>query len=381
VNLAFYISGHGFGHATRSFEVIRTLQRLAPGIRIHIRSEIPRWFVERSLGTSVIVSTARTDVGIVQVDSLSLDEEQTAREAGAFYDTFDDRVLAEAVWLAECGASVVVGDIPPLAFAAARAADIPSLGIANFTWDWIYSAYASFPVIAPHVVAAFQEAYASMSLALRLPFAGGFATIPAIRDIPLIARRSTQDRHRVRRLLALDTGRPVVLVSFGGHGAPVPFEQVVNDSNITLVATDHEIVSEIAPAPADRLRRVPASVLASHGLQYEDLLAASDCVVSKPGYGIVSECIANETALLYTSRGHFAEYEVMVREMSAVLRTGFIAQEELRAGRWGRAIEAVLASPAPASRMALNGAEVAAAAIVELAVRPAGWRYCRTCGS
>ena len=35
------------------------------------------------------------------------------------------------------------------------------------------------------------------------------------------------------------------------------------------------------------------------------LVGAADAVVSKPGYGIISECIANETAILYTSRGHF----------------------------------------------------------------------------
>ena len=50
-------------------------------------------------------------------------------------------------------------------------------------------------------------------------------------------------------------------------------------------------------------------------LRYEDLVAAADVVVSKPGYGIVSECIANDTALLYTSRGRLIEYDVMVAEM------------------------------------------------------------------
>ena len=31
--------------------------------------------------------------------------------------------------------------------------------------------------------------------------------------------------------------------------------------------------------------------------------------MTKPGYGIISECVANGTAILYTSRGRFAEYE------------------------------------------------------------------------
>ena len=62
------------------------------------------------------------------------------------------------------------------------------------------------------------------------------------------------------------------------------------------------------------------------GLRYEDLVAAVDVVVTKPGYGIISECVANDTALLYTSRGDFVEYDVLVREMPRVLRCAFIDQ-------------------------------------------------------
>ena len=33
------------------------------------------------------------------------------------------------------------------------------------------------------------------------------------------------------------------------------------------------------------------------GLRYEDLVQAVDVVFTKPGYGIISECIANDTAI------------------------------------------------------------------------------------
>ena len=79
------------------------------------------------------------------------------------------------------------------------------------------------------------------------------------------------------------------------------------------------------------------------GLKYEDLVAAADVVVSKPGYGIVSECVANGTALLYTSRGRFAEYDVMVAEMPRMLRCRHISREDLLAGEWRDDVEALLA--------------------------------------
>ena len=69
--------------------------------------------------------------------------------------------------------------------------------------------------------------------------------------------------------------------------------------------------------------------------------------MTKPGYGIVSECVANGAAIVYTSRGRFAEYPVMVAEMPPFLRCTEIAYDDLLAGRWLAALERVGALPPP----------------------------------
>ena len=106
------------------------------------------------------------------------------------------------------------------------------------------------------------------------------------------------------------------------------------------------------------------------GLRYEDLVRAADVVVTKPGYGIISEAIANDTALLYTSRGHFVEYDVLVKEMPRYLRAKFIEQEHLLTGDWSAALKRLLSQAAPPERPALNGAEVAAQEILTQYRRP-----------
>ena len=70
------------------------------------------------------------------------------------------------------------------------------------------------------------------------------------------------------------------------------------------------------------------------GVRYEDLVGAAEAVVTKPGYGIISECIANDAAILYTPRGHFPEYDVLVEEMPKYLRSAFISHDDLFAGKW-----------------------------------------------
>ena len=363
----FYISGHGFGHATRDLEVINHILKARRDVRIVIRSAVPQEFLERSVQGPVDFQTCDTDTGVVQIDSLQLDEEETATRAADFYRTFEARVKDEAHALKRLDATLVVGDVPPLAFAAAARAGVPSIALANFTWDWIYEAYPEFEALAPGVLKTIRAAYATASVALRLPFSGGFNPMREVtRDVPLIARRSRRNRDDIRRLLNLVQPRPVVLASFGGHGAALPFDDIAQQNDLTIVLTDHEAADGVFNATSDRLRRFTRAVLASAEIRYEDLVAVADVVVSKPGYGIVSECIANQTALLYTSRGHFAEHDVLVAGMQRVLRCRFIAQEDLRAGRWGREIEALLRQPEPDEQMEANGAAVVAEMILSL---------------
>ena len=44
----------------------------------------PRWLIEASASAPVEVQAVETDPGVVQIDSLRLDEEETARRAAVF---------------------------------------------------------------------------------------------------------------------------------------------------------------------------------------------------------------------------------------------------------------------------------------------------------
>ena len=101
-------------------------------------------------------------------------------------------------------------------------------------------------------------------------------------------------------------------------------------------------------------------------MRYEDLVAAVDVVVTKPGYGIISECIANDTAMLYTSRGKFAEYDVMVEQMPRYLRCEYIDLASLLAGRWRESLDHLMQQPPPPERPDTEGARVVAEMVAGL---------------
>jgi L-arabinokinase len=361
--IVWYVSSHGFGHASRDVQVINEISRRRPDVRMVVRTLVPASFVEQSVTVPVELQQAETDTGVAQVDSLHIDENATARRAAAFHQEFDARAEAEADVLRQMRASVVVADIPPLACAAADRAGIPSVVLGNFTWDWIYAAYPQFAAIAPGVIDTIGTSYARAALALRLPLHGGFETMrTVVRDIPFVARRSRRGRDDVRRVLGLAADETVVLVSFGGYGLRLDHHAIVRGNPIRLVVTDGNTLP--TRDAANPLRLTPLA-LAEHGLRYEDLVAASDVVVSKAGYGIVSECLANGTALLYTPRGRFAEQDVFEREMPGLLRCRRMEKDDLLTGNWREHIDSLLAQPPAPTVPPINGAEMAAEEILD----------------
>ena len=75
--LVFYISGHGFGHASRDIEVLNALGRLAPDVSVAVRTSAPKWLFDLTLTRPVDFHARECDTGVVQIDSLSLDEAAT----------------------------------------------------------------------------------------------------------------------------------------------------------------------------------------------------------------------------------------------------------------------------------------------------------------
>jgi hypothetical protein len=372
--IAFYISGHGFGHASRDVEVLNALGRLAPEVRVAARTSAPRWLFDLTLTREVDFHAGECDTGIVQIDSLSLDEAATVRRAIEFHSRLEARAAEEAAWLRSCGARLVVADIPPLACAAARAAGLPVIALGNFTWDWIYDGYRAWMPPGANLVERLGAAYAGAQLAMRLPMHGGFATMPVVEDLPFIARQSRRDPRETRGHFDLPDG-PLALLSFGGYGLQrIDLHAVAHLRDYTIVLTADVTANRRGDgsAAATAPRPLPANVrllderkLYDDGWRYEDLVAAVDVVMTKPGYGIIAECVANDTAIVYTSRGHFVEYDVLVREMPRWLRCGFISNDDLLAGRWEHALAHALSQPAPPDSMAVDGADRAAERLLE----------------
>jgi len=356
--LAVYVSGHGYGHSTRTAEVLRAVRERASALKITICTSAPSFLFEGVVGPPLAVRVVECDVGLVQKDALTIDEAATAEAVRRFRLGWEALVSREARWLRESGARLVLGDIPPLAFAAAAEAGVASIALGNFSWDWIYSHLGARQPALAEAAAHAAHAYARAGLLLRLPFAGDLSAFRRIEDVPLVARAPELEKAEARRRLGLDA-RPVVLLSFGGVGMPGLEAAAFG----RLDEYRFLLTGQAGDGTAPNVRRIEAGELSAAGLYYPDLVAAADVVVSKPGYGIVTDCIGARTRLVYTDRGDFPEYPVLVSEMKHYLPVAFASNADVREGRLDDALRRVMTLPFPAPSPT-NGAAVAADRIV-----------------
>ncbi|NUN50588.1 MAG: hypothetical protein HUU15_17390 [Candidatus Brocadiae bacterium] len=357
-NVYYYVSGHGLGHATRSCVVMNALHALVPTVNFHIRSNAPRWIFAKNVHAPFEYSFVEVDVGVVQRTIFNIDKLRTLRNCEEAVDRAPKVLKQELAFAAKHPPALIISDIAPLAFDVGKMLGVPSVGIANFTWDWIYESYIDEMKPFKALAQMARASYAKADLLLRLPFAGESKSIRNQKSIPVIARKSTARREDVFESLGIPrTDRKVVLLAFGGmDGAGFMLDGIERNPQYLFVIPTDQAIPKLPNAV-----RVPEVV----HVQFQDLVKSCDLVVSKPGYGIVSECIANRTPFLYTSRDDFPEYEVMVAQMKKSLPCAFIPRMYLVMGDWDIHLEGFIGTKQVWKDVRTDGDVVAAKALAK----------------
>ncbi len=359
--VVFYISGHGFGHASRQIEVINALLRVRPDVLVHVRTRAARWLFDLTVEGPFTYTEVDTDVGVVQVDALTPDLPATLDRAQHFYATADDRAAREAGALATrrgvCRRRRCASDRICRRGAGRRAgrrADELHLGLdlrglrAGTRGD-DGRCHRRFDDCRPRrrkagacrcTAGSRDSATCATSRWSRASRGGAARRHDSIWAGPTHARSCSS--------------RSVASVSRACRWTVWPPGKTCWWSRPTSLRRRPSGDGALATTRADGVVVIDERRLYQEGLRYEDVVAAADVVVTKPGYGIIAECIANGTAMLFTARGRFAEYDALVREMPRWVRSRFIPRADLLDGRWhaGDRRPARSARPARARRCA-----------------------------
>lgn len=297
--IAYYITGYGYGHASRSIAVIRRLLNAHEDLRIHVCSSFPCPFLRSSLegyGTRVSFRDDYVEFEyILRPGSMEPDVDGTMKEYQRLMNQSQTIIERERQFLLEHHVDLVLTDICVFPIPAAHQAEIPVIGISNFTW---YTAYSK---ILPKEM--LHEMYSMYHLL------DGFIALAGAnepnwgrrwnRELGFFSRESNEEEiSRIRAIINPDGDKCIVFV---GLGMKVSHEdcqswRLWDDPDVCFVVSSNV-----------NIKKENVFMIPSHELETQHYIAAADAIVTKVGWGAISEAVGHGTRLILTERGGMQE--------------------------------------------------------------------------
>jgi hypothetical protein len=244
---------------------------------------------------------------------------------------------------------MVFSNVGYLPLAGAQRAGIANAALCSLNWSDIYRHYCNTdtkhtvhaePVEAcmSHpstgsgrtddelIAAQIHSCYANADTFLRATPGMAMSDLPNLFPVAPIAAVGNDRRDELNRHLKLSTEEKLVLVSMGGIASRLPIERWPRMDGVRWLVQENWQVAH-----------PDAVVLESLPMSFSDLLASSDALLCKPGYGSFVEAACSGTPVLYVDRPDWPEAPALIawmqqhgvcREVSrGQLESGVIAQD------------------------------------------------------
>lgn len=346
------ISGHGFGHGSRTASVLAQLALRRPDWRLVVSSGLPAGFLDLAFGPVPFEHRRCSwDVGLVQADALGGDPEATLDALNHLDRRLPSQVDREATWLeAQGDRLLVLGDVPAAAALVARRLTVPLVWLASFGWDAIYR-----PMGGPFIRWAdrCRSLYGQGDLLIRCPL-----SLPMDWAIPAVDVGVTSSFPRLaplglRRDLHLPQDRgSAVLISFGGLGMPLDPTLLARWPQHVFIGADPTL------AEASNGRVLP------QGVRPLDVMPLVGRLITKPGYSSFCEAFSQGVGIHLIHREGFAEAPVLEEALKRHGWHRILSPLQLQSGDWE--LDRPLIPPTD-QPLRLDGAERAAETIINLA--------------
>lgn len=338
VRLAACITAHGFGHSTRSIAILQAAQRKCPHLELLLFTTAPAHLFRESLKNFTIIPI-ENDVGLIQRDALTADLPATIKALDRLFPLSPQHIHSVAEKLAGC--SAVLSDISPLGIVSASAANIPSVLVENFTWDWIYEPFAaSFPEIVPHIET-LRSIYTKATHHIQTePVCVQTSTAQRCGPIFRFSSASpAQIKANIKEEFCVGD-RHLILVSMGGFNFSL--------SLWTEIFERKDYFFLLAGQPEQK--RIAGNVMSlchDSGYYHPDLIAAADLVICKSGYSTIAECFQAGTRVIGIDRPFFAESAILANFVTTTLKGKVINDTDFIEGRWLNLIDNSVKEPRP----------------------------------
>lgn len=346
------VTNHGFGHAVRACSVAAAVQQLCPDILLILATTAPRWLLESYIAGDFIHRPRAFDVGVIQRDSLTMDEAATLEKLRQIRAQERALIASEVNYLQTNRVDLILADIPPLAAPIGQAAGIPCWMMGNFGWDFIYRAWGGeFVEIADWI----EECYRKCDRLFRLPLCEPMAAFSQVTDVGLTGGTPRYSEGEMRQLFNLSAPQErTVLLTFGGLGLEaIPYNNLQQFPDWQFINFD--------PAAPDLPNLIK---IADCHYRPVDFLPLCNRVVSKPGFSTFSEAMRLGISITSLTRQGFAETPLLLAGIENYARHQIISPEVFFQGNWDF-LRQPLQPPDKGDLLPKDGTEAIAKAIAE----------------
>ncbi len=364
------ISSHGFGHLAQVAPVLNqfavettqnaeTAQTGLP-IRFTLRTKLPASHMVERVRVPFAVNEVSDDFGMQMHSALETDLPVSLRCYQALHADWTRHVDRVAEQLTEQAADLVFADIPYLTLAGASHAGIASVAMCSLNWaDILVQSVRACPAALSEaglglrqferIIQTMRDAYDSAAAFLQptpsMPMMGlaSARSIGVVGEPPPQTCRETLNRwverthlQKCNKQAAYPPTRDALLVLVGMGGIPTELQP----ANWPTHCNGRLVIYLVTAALANQ--HPNAVVLEGHAPAYQTLIATSDVVLTKPGYGTFVEACAAGTPILSVTRADWPESEALMRWANDSGHVQSLTPEQLSAGAFGAALSALL---------------------------------------
>jgi UDP:flavonoid glycosyltransferase YjiC (YdhE family) len=335
-HLVVCISGHGYGHVAQTAPVLNELARLVPGLRLTLRTSVPLEHLKSRIQTEFHYVHTLVDPGMEMVSALEVDSERSLRAYADFHRNWERRVAEEERLLARLAPDAVLTNVAYLPLIGAARRGVPALAMCSLNWADIFDYFCADMPGAAEIGRQIRQAYRHAEIFLRLTPGMPMEWMPHLQETGPVARSLVSRREHINRKLGLGRHHKLVLVSMGGIAMRMPMESWPRIPDVLwLVPDDWQCM------------RDDCISLGLLSLDFYEVLASCDVLLTKPGYGSFVEAACSGIPVLYAKRRAWPEQEALIAWLEAHGACAELASAQLQTGEFAGILSSLLQQGKP----------------------------------
>jgi hypothetical protein len=347
-HLLVEISAHGFGHLAQTAPIINALFRRFADLQLTVRGGLSEAVLRARLTAPFRWLPHDADIGMRMASALTVRIRASQSAYRAFHADWTDKVARETRVLQELAPDLILSNIPYLVLAAAARAQIPTVALSSLNWAAIYHHYCGHLPGAEVIHGQIVSAYRTVQSFLRIEPGLPMPNLEQCRRVGPIAAHGRDRRGELCQVLQVDPAERLVLVALGGVDTTLPLDQWPITPGVQWLAPN-----------GWGARRADIKALQDLSMPFLDVLASSDAVLTKPGYGTFVEAACNGIPVLSIKRPDWPETPHLNHWLQTHGILVEIDPQQISAGAIAQPLANVLSRPRPA-RVIPSGVEEAA---------------------